>query len=112
MRTKIWILIIFLAIFETFAMSTIEYSANNKNKYYIFGIFLYSITAYILYRILITEKLAITNALWNSITIILVSIVSIFYFKEKLSKYQIIGLLLAILSVIFMEMKSILKIIK
>ena len=57
-----WSFILIIAILETFAMSTIEYSANNKNNYYIFGVFLYGIVAYILYKILISGKLAITNA--------------------------------------------------
>ena len=39
-KKTMWSLIITIAIIETFAMSTIEYSANNKNNYYIFGIFL------------------------------------------------------------------------
>ena len=73
-KKTIWSLIITISIIETFAMSTIEYSANNKNNYYIFGIFLYCIVAYILYKILVSSKLAITNALWNATTVIFVYI--------------------------------------
>ena len=104
-----WSLIITISIIETFAMSTIEYSANNKNNYYIFGILLYGIVAYILYRILIHGKLAITNALWNATTVILVTLVGVFYFKEELNKYECIGIFFAILAVIFMEMDTLLK---
>ena len=81
----------------------------NKNNYYIFGILLYGIVAYILYRILIHGKLAITNALWNATTVILVTLVGVFYFKEELNKYEYIGIFFAILAVIFMEMDTILK---
>ena len=108
-KKTMWSLIITIAIIETFAMSTIEYSANNKNNYYIFGIFLYCIVAYILYKILVSSKLAITNALWNATTVILVTLVGIYYFKEKLSNYQYIGLLFAILAIVFMEMDTLLK---
>ena len=108
-KKTMWSLIITIAIIETFAMSTIEYSANNKNNYYIFGVFLYGIVAYILYKILISGKLAITNALWNATTVILVTLVGIFYFKEKFSFYQYIGLAFAILAIIFMEMDTLLK---
>ena len=75
----------------------------------IFGILLYGIVAYILYRILIHGKLAITNALWNATTVILVTLVGVFYFKEELNKYECIGIFFAILAVIFMEMDTILK---
>ena len=108
-KKTMWSLIITIAIIETFAMSTIEYSANNKNNYYIFGIFLYCIVAYILYKILVSGKLAITNALWNATTVIFVTLVSVFYFKEELNKYECIGIFFAILAVIFMEMDTILK---
>ena len=56
--TKImWSFIILIAIIESIAMSTIEYSANNKNNYFIFGIILYCIIAVILYYVLIYNKL-------------------------------------------------------
>ena len=108
-KKTMWSFIITLAIIETLAMSTIEYSANNKNNYYLFGILLYGIVAYILYRILVSSKLAITNALWNATTVILVTLVGVFYFKEELNKYECIGIFFAILAVIFMEMDTILK---
>ena len=108
-KKTMWSFIITLAIIETLAMSTIEYSANENNYYYIFGILLYGIVAYILYRILVSSKLAITNALWNATTVILVTLVGVFYFKEELNKYECIGIFFAILAVIFMEMDTILK---
>ncbi len=112
MIKQFWILIIFIAILETFSMSIIEYSANKKNNYYIIGIILYAIIGYILYKLLINGKLAITNAIWNSITVILVTFIGVFVFKETLNRYECIGIFFAILSVLFMEMNNILKIIK
>lgn len=108
----LYLLVIVLIIIESLAMSTIEYSANNKNNYFILGILLYIIIGVILYKILIYRDLAVTNALWNVSTIILVSLISIFYFKEKIDIYGKIGILFAILSIIFIEHKNIKQLFK
>ena len=108
----LYLLVILLIILESFAMSTIEYSANNRNNYFIVGIFLYILIALILYKILIFSDLAITNALWNVSTIILVSFISVFYFKERIDIYGKIGILFAILSILFIEHKNIKKLFK
>ena len=108
----LYLLVIILIILESFAMSTIEYSANNRDYYFVFGIFLYIIIGLILYKILIYRDLAVTNALWNVSTIILVTFISVFYFKEKLDNYGKLGILFAILSILFIEHKNIQKLIK
>ncbi len=108
----LYFLVIILIILESFAMSTIEYSANNRDYYFVFGIFLYIIIGLILYKILIYRDLAVTNALWNVSTIILVTFISVFYFKEKIDIYGKIGILFAILSILFIEHKNIQKLFK
>jgi len=105
-RVKMWLLLVIVIILETATMTLLEYSANNHNNYYILGIILYAITAYIFYRVLIIGKLGISNALWNVSTIILITLVSIFYFKEELDIYGKFGIMFAILSVILMEYKN------
>ena len=104
-----WSLILLIAILETIGMSIIEDSANKKNRYFVVGLVFYMIVAIILYHILKVGNLSITNALWNATTVILVTLVGVFYFKEKLTKYQYIGLLFAIFAIIFMEMDTLLK---
>ena len=108
----LYLLVIVLIILESFAMSTIEYSANNRNNYFVVGIFLYILIALILYKILIYRDLAVTNALWNVSTIILVTFISVFYFKERIDIYGKIGILFAILAILFIEHKNIRKIFK
>ena len=103
MKYKIVLMLIILVLVEAAAMSTIEYGANNKSNIYIVGILLYLLVGYILYRILITSDLAITNAKWNILSIIIVTTIGIMYFKEKLSLTEKIGLGFAILSIFLME---------
>ena len=65
-------LLLILVLVEAVAMSTIEYGANKHSNVYIIGILLYLLVGYILYKILIASKLAMTNAKWNVVSIILV----------------------------------------
>ena len=102
-----FILLIILIIVEAVAMSSIEYGANNHNNIYIIGILLYLLVGYILYLILINDNLAITNAKWNILSIILVTSIGIFFFKEKLSIYEKFGLVFAILSIFLMKYEHI-----
>lgn len=105
----LYLLIIILIILEAFAMSTIEYSANNRNKYYVIGILLYMFVGFLLYKILINSDLAKTNAIWNVVSIILVTIISVIYFNEPLTIYTQIGIIFAILSIVFLEIENINK---
>jgi len=109
LSNNVWLFILLIAVLETIAMGVIEDSANKRNKYFIIGIFIYCIVAYILYEILKDGNIAITNALWNATTVVLVTLMGVFYFDEKFTIYQYIGLVFAILAVIFIEMDNILK---
>ena len=106
------LMLIILVLVEATAMSTIEYGANNGSNIYIFGILLYLLVGYILYRILIDSGLAMTNAKWNVLSIILVTSIGILYFKEQLSITEKFGLGFAILSIFLMEYDKIKTFIK
>ena len=106
---NIWILILIIAVLETIAMGIIEDSANKRNKYFLIGIVIYTFIAYILYEILKFSNVALINALWNATTVILVTLLGIFYFNEKFTIYQYIGLGFAVLAIIFIEMDNLLK---
>ena len=102
----LYLLIVILIILEVFAMTTIEYSANNKNYYYVIGILLYMLIGFLLYKILINSNLAKTNAIWNVISIILVTLISVIYFKEELTIYTKFGIIFAVISIIFLEFEN------
>ena len=108
----LYLLIVILIILEAFAMSTIEHSANNNNNYYILGILSYMLVGFLLYKILIYRNLATTNALWNVVSIVLVTFIGVYYFGEPLNIYSKIGIVLAILSIIFMEFQNIKQLFK
>ena len=100
------LLLVLIVVVEAVAMSTIEYGANNRSNVYIIGILLYLLVGYILYKLLINNTLAMTNAKWNILSIIIVTAIGLLYFKEKLSIYEKFGLGFAILSICLMEYEN------
>ena len=99
--------LVILVIVELLSVSSIKYWADHKNK----PLFLYLglggyllvglIFAYILY---VHADMTIVNAMWQVLNIILVSIVGIIIFKEKLTKIQYIGLFFAVLATILLAL--------
>lgn len=99
-----WILLLLLCFTETLSATSMKYFVkHNNNKYFAMSILGYVLVGIILYYSLKLGKLSITYAIWNSVTIILTSLIAILFFKEKLNKYNIIGIILAILSVILIN---------
>ena len=81
---------------------------NNHQKYFLIGvgITLYALVGVILYFLLVKQKqLIVVNTLWQVINVIFITLIGIFYFNEKLSVYQIIALILAIISIILINKK-------
>ena len=105
MNKKIWIFIIIITALEAAAMLILEYSANMKerNDLHLLGLLLYLAVGYMLYRALILGELAITNVIWNILSIIVITCIGIFYYKEKLSMTKKIGIVFLVISVIFIE---------
>jgi drug/metabolite transporter (DMT)-like permease len=97
-------IIIALVVGESFAQLFLEKATllSEKNYYLIFGILLYVLVGY-LYYIALTSKvpLAIVNIIWQTATIIIITLISIFYFKQKISKKEIIGIVILLIGSLF-----------
>ena len=99
-------LVILLIITETLAQTFCERGASMiKNKKYLFifgGIILYGLVGFLYYLALETRvSLAIVNIIWQTMTIIIVTLVSVFYFKQPISKKEIIGIIIVIIGSFF-----------
>ena len=97
-------IIIALVSGESFAQLFLEKATlkSNKNYYLIFGIILYVLVGY-LYYVALTSKvpLAIVNIIWQTATIIIITLISIFYFKEKITKKEIFGIVILLIGSLF-----------
>jgi len=106
---KLVFLIIILVGSETFAQTFLEKSSLSKTKkknenlmYLILGIILYAVVGYIYYLALLSDvPLAIVNVIWQAATIILVSLVSAFYFNQHLTTRNIIGIIIVTIGSLF-----------
>ena len=101
-------LITILVITETVAQIFLERGAlelKKEHKKYLFigvGVLLYSFVGYFYYLALESKiSLAIVNIIWQTMTIILISFVSMFIFKQPLSNKQIVGIIIVIIGSIF-----------
>lgn len=79
-----------------------------KNKFYLIaGAFLlYALVLYLLVKTYDYSNFAISNAMWDSGTIIATTLVGYFWFNEHLNKYEYTGLGLVIAGAILIGLKS------
>ena len=104
MEPKAFLLIILIIAVESLAQSSFQLSINKKSWLFLFiGVGMYCIASLLYYIILkYKTKLTIGNALWNIGTIVSVTFISVFLFKQSLHLYQWIGLVLACIGVYLM----------
>lgn len=107
-----WILLFSLIIVEVLSISLIKYSTIYNKKYikYI-GFIGFTIVGILLYNIFMLGNLVMTRAVWDVLSIILLSIIAVTFFNEKLDIFHLIGLIFAIIALIFVNYHDIKKII-
>ena len=98
-------LIIALVAVESFGQLFLEKATLQKNNKYpliIFGSLLYLLIGYLYYLALNSKlPLAIVNIIWQTSTIIIITLISIFYFKQKITKKEIIGIVILLIGSLF-----------
>jgi multidrug transporter EmrE-like cation transporter len=78
---------------------------NNKIKFVILGMLLYSLQPVLFAQVLRIGHYGIgeTNIRWNVLSSIIVAVFGVAYFNEKLSKIQIIGIVLGIIALTLID---------
>ena len=98
--------IIILAAIGVVGDSFIKLAGSGKSfidlKWFILGFIIYASTAFGWFFVMKHIKLSTLGVFYAISTIIFLLIVGIFYFKEPLNYYEIIGLILAIVSLILL----------
>lgn len=95
-----YFILITLIISESSAQTLLQ-TAKNKNGeklYLILGVLFYSLVGFVYYFFLkLSNNLGLANIIWNTSTSIIISLISILYFKQKLKLKQILGAIIIVL---------------
>jgi len=94
-----------LILVEAIAEYFINLSNTSNKLYYLYiGMVTYLLVAYLFYLFLkFGTSFAVSNTIWQVSNIIILSLVSYFIFKERLTKIQWFGIFLAIISVLLID---------
>ncbi len=92
-----------LALCETLAQFSVKKYYDSGIIYFFFlGWFFYLCVITILYYTYFITNFAIANAIWSSLTIILTTTITIFYFKDKLNTMELLGISFVILGILLL----------
>jgi len=105
-KTISLLVVLLVALIETAADFFIKLSGSGKEymnlKWFIPGFILYSLTAFIWFYAIKHEKLFTAGVFFAVFTVILLTLISVFYFKESMNVYEAIGIVMAIISLILL----------
>ena len=99
------ILLIAIIAVESLAQTFLKNSIKHKEDIYLYiGIIIYALVG-LIYGYLLKQgrSLALANAIWQAAILMIVSIISIVVFKEKLTSKQIIGIGLVLIGGILLS---------
>lgn len=98
---EILIFSIFIAIMENIAQNVIKSTDDNNSLQFFLGIMFYIILGYILHYAYHKFPLGKLNIIWSCITIILAMTMGYILYDEPLNKWNILGLISAIMAIYF-----------
>lgn len=96
-----------MAGIDVFMLTLIKTISLDKVKWIRFMIaptLIYAIQPWIFLESMKYETLVVMNLLWDVISDVLVTIVGLFFYGEKLGVYKSMGVLLSFISIIFMSL--------
>lgn len=102
-----FLIVIGLSIVTVFADALIK-QASMKNDFsllymLILGAVIYGLTAFGWFFVMKKIKLSTLGVFYGVSCVILVTLVSVFYFKEEINSFEILGIILAIVSLIILS---------
>lgn len=98
-----------IVLFETIGQIFVKtyYEQDDRKLYLLFlGWLMYLPVVYFLFKAYFSSNFALANGLWNAVGTVLVALIGWFYYKEKLTKVEMIGLGLIILGFVVIGMFS------
>jgi multidrug transporter EmrE-like cation transporter len=99
--------VIGMSIIELFGQIFIKtYYETRKTYWFFLGWIFYLFVLFALYQCYFLTGFAIANGLWSSFTVCLTTVVGIFYYGEKLSTMELIGLAMVVVGIFLMGIYS------
>jgi len=80
-----------------------KYIETSNLFYILLALACYSFLTYIYIKLLKHEDMAIVYPLLNIISVLVVFLIGVFYFKNKIDIFKIIGIVLSIISILFLS---------
>jgi multidrug transporter EmrE-like cation transporter len=98
-------IIILIVLCETLAISCVkEFHATKQVEYFLYAIIGYSLVCCLLYKSFDNIGMAMTNVIWSGLSILLVTIIGVLYFKEVIHTHDIFAGLLISAGVMIIKM--------
>lgn len=98
-------LILSIVIVEAVAIWSLKkYHLDNKILYFLLGVLLYAVVCWLLTKTFAYEGMALTNILWSGLSILLVAIIGVCYFKEQLTRNDMIGSILIVVGIMILQL--------
>jgi multidrug transporter EmrE-like cation transporter len=89
-----------LAATDIIAFPIVKYvSLGARPIWLLLAVLVYSMNPIILLQSLKIEGLAVINLLWNTLSNILITVIGVYMFKEKISSIKKLGIVLSIISI-------------
>ena len=100
-------IIVAMSISELFGQIFIKtYYETQKVYWFFLAWFFYLLVIYMLYRAYYFTGFAIANGLWSALALVLTTVVGIFYYKENLNYYELVGISLIVIGIIILGIYS------
>lgn len=104
--TKFYIYIALINLLDLLAITSGKMWNITKNPLYLVGTILgFALAGFFFALSLQYEGMAITNVIWVALSVLLVTIAGHFMFKEIINSYQLGGMALVLLGVVFLNIR-------
>ncbi len=105
-RFLVYLIILGLTLYTVLGDSFIKRAGNGSTyvnwKYLLLGLLIYSSTTFIWFFVYKQVKFSIAGTVYGVITALVFALAGVFYFKESISFIEIIGIIMAIASILIL----------
>lgn len=99
-NSSLFVILIAIVTIEAAAQYFAKKSYVSKEQKYLFYAFvLYGTTAILLYKSYRYSSMGLVNVMWNGLSTVTIILVGMYFFDERLNKYDYIGIVLTLVGI-------------